>query len=575
MSKRGKIVRFTKRITPYVFKRLLVFVPTLIIISLLSFLISTNAPGDPVSKIVTAMGQDGTASQNSDANQRTKQLVREKLGLDKPIFYFSLGTITDCDTLYRLVDKNHRESAKSLTRDVGDWGLVSSLYKNIKGPIDSLELIYPDSSLSKKELSFKSKLIFNLNGLTDVTSKNELNQKFNLINSLSDSLGKKEGLKGLSKSVENINTKGNSWKKYIPSINWYGMNNQYHLWLLGDFGLKKNIDTLVNIQVKNGVFAFDEFKFVLKEGKWSQFTSGTLVKDTVFKSSYKELDRIEFYDNGRQIEVVKSKGIYNVHIDRGRKGVVRGDFGISFEDGTYVRDKIFNAFSVSFWLILFSIILSYVVSIPVGIISASKRGGKFDRWSSFVLFSLYSLPSFFVATVLLYTFANPDFFVWFPESGIYDPEIFDDNWSLFQKIKHQAPYFILPLVAYTYSSFAFLSRIMRAGMLDVFTKDYIRTARAKGLKESTVVLKHVLKNSLIPIITVFANIFPATVGGSLILESIFNIPGMGKLGYDAILNLDYPMILAVFTISGALTVFGYIVADILYAAVDPRISLTK
>ena len=550
------------------------FIPTLIIISLLSFLISTNAPGDPVSKIVTAMGQDGTASQNSDANQRTKQLVRKKLGLDKPDFYFSLGTAADCDTLYRLVDKNQRSAAKSLTRDIGDWELVSNLYNNIKVPVDTLELVYPDSAISKKERSFKSQLIFYLNGLKDVASKKELNQKMSSIYEWSDSLG---GIRfnNLSLAVENINKNGNNWMKYIPTINWYGMNNQYHLWLLGDIGLEKNIDTLSSIQIENKVFSFDEFKFVKRGEKWFEFSSGILLKDSIFKSSFDQLNQISFYDNGRQIRVEKMEDSYSVFIDRGRKGVLRGDFGISFEDGTYVRDKIFKSVSVSFWLILFSIILSYLVSVPVGILSASRRGGRFDRWSSIVLFSLYSLPSFFVATVLLYTFANPDLFVWFPESGIYDPEIFDENWSLYEKIKHQAPYFVLPLVAYTYSSFAFLSRIMRAGMLDVFGKDYIRTARAKGLKEKTVILKHVLKNSLIPIITVFANIFPATVGGSLILESIFNIPGMGKLGYDAILDLDYPMILAVFTISGALTVLGYIVADILYAAVDPRISLTK
>lgn len=574
MIKTEKIIRFTTRITPYVFKRLLVFIPTLIIISLLSFLISTNAPGDPVSKIVTAMGQDGTASQNSDANQRTKQLVRKKLGLDKPIFYFSLGTIADCDTLYRLPDKNQRESAKSLIRDVGDWNLVSNLYKNVKSSIFALELDYPDSLLSKKELSFKSQLIFYMNGLKNVSSKNELNKKMSAVSIWSDSLGLMN-FANLNQAVDDINTKGKTWKKYIPFINWYGMNNQYHLWLLGDIGLKKNIDTLSNIQVENKVFAFDEFKFVKRGDKWFEFSSGTLLKDTIFKSSFDELDKISFYDNGRQIKVEKSEDSHSVSIDRGRKGVLRGDFGISFEDGTYVRDKIFKSVSVSFWLILFSIILSYIVSIPVGIVAASKNGGRFDRWSSIVLFSLYSLPSFFVATILLYTFANPDFFVWFPESGIYDPEIFDENWSLYRKIQHQAPYFVLPLIAYTYSSFAFLSRIMRAGMLDVFGKDYIRTARAKGLKEKTVILKHVLKNSLIPIITVFANIFPATVGGSIILESIFNIPGMGKLGYEAILDLDYPIILAVFTISGALTVFGYIVADILYAAVDPRISLMK
>jgi peptide/nickel transport system permease protein len=131
---------------------------------------------------------------------------------------------------------------------------------------------------------------------------------------------------------------------------------------------------------------------------------------------------------------------------------------------------------------------------------------------------------------------------------------------------------VLPLIAYTYSSFAFLSRIMRVGMIDVMGQDFVRTARAKGLNEKTVVIKHALRNSLLPIITVFANIFPVAIGGSVIIEVIFSLPGMGLETFNAILNYDYPMIVAIFTISGFLTVIGYLVADILYAVVDPRIS---
>ena len=116
---------------------------------------------------------------------------------------------------------------------------------------------------------------------------------------------------------------------------------------------------------------------------------------------------------------------------------------------------------------------------------------------------------------------------------------------------------------------------MRVGMVDVIGQDYIRTARAKGLSEKKVVLKHALRNSLIPLITVFSNVFPAAVGGSVIIEVIFSIQGMGLEGYNAILNYDYPMIMAIFTISGALTVFGYLVADVLYSVVDPRISMKK
>ena len=134
------------------------------------------------------------------------------------------------------------------------------------------------------------------------------------------------------------------------------------------------------------------------------------------------------------------------------------------------------------------------------------------------------------------------------------------------------PYLILPIITYTYGSFAFLSRIMRIGMIDIVSQDYIRTARAKGLGEKKVILKHALRNSLLPIITVFAAIFPMAIGGSIIIEMIFSIPGMGLEIFTSILNYDYPMIVTVFTLSGFLTMLGYLIADILYAVVDPRIS---
>lgn len=551
------------------------FIPTLIIISLLSFIISVNAPGDPVSKIVTAMGQDGTASQNSDANERTKQQVRKQLGLDKAVFYFSFGTMADCDTLFKILDKKDREAAYELTRDIGDWDLVSRFYASLKISPNKVEFEFPDSILSRKQLASKSQLIFELNNLKGVTSFENLKKGYQSVLSWSDSLGEIT-FDSLNNSVKSIEKNRNPWVKYVPSVIWYGLNNQYHYWLLGDVGLPSDIDTIKDIKVNGNLFSFDKFQFIEIKDDWISYSANTLNTDTIFKESYSSVENIEFYDNGRWINIEKVKDdVFDVYIDRGRKGIVRGDFGISYIDGMYVQDKIWSGFNVSFWLILFSIILSYIVSIPVGIIAASKKGGRFDKWTTVILFSLYSLPSFFIATILLYTFANPDFFVWFPESGINNPEVFDDSWSVWKKIQHQAPYYVLPLITYTYSSFAFLSRIMRAGMVDVLGQDFVRTARAKGVKERTVLLKHVLRNALLPIVTVFANIFPAAVGGSVILESIFGIPGMGKLGYEAILNLDYPMILAVFTISGGLTVLGYLVADVLYAVVDPRITLNR
>jgi len=255
-----------------------------------------------------------------------------------------------------------------------------------------------------------------------------------------------------------------------------------------------------------------------------------------------------------------------------RKGLLRGDFGISYIDSQPIQDKIWQKVGISFSLSLISIFLAYLISIPIGIYSAYRKDSAADKGMSLVLFILYSMPTFFVGTLLLLQFANPDNLSWFPVSGIQDPTLFNPEWSLWMKLKHRMPFLILPIITYTYGSFAFLSRIMRIGMIDVVSQDYIRTARAKGLGERKVILKHALRNSLLPIITVFAAIFPMAIGGSIIIEVIFSIPGMGVEVFNSILNYDYPMIITVFTLSGFLTMVGYLVADILYAVVDPRIS---
>jgi ABC-type antimicrobial peptide transport system permease subunit len=161
-----------------------------------------------------------------------------------------------------------------------------------------------------------------------------------------------------------------------------------------------------------------------------------------------------------------------------RKGVVRGDFGYSYIDSQPINTKIWSKVWISFSFSILSVLFAYIISIPLGIYSAYKKDSKFDRISSIVVFVLYSMPGFFIGVLLLYTFANPDTLRWFPVSGIQDPTLFNPEWSFWEKTAHRAPYFILPLITYTYSSFAFLSRIMRVGVIDVFGQDYIRTARA-------------------------------------------------------------------------------------------------
>lgn len=149
------------------------------------------------------------------------------------------------------------------------------------------------------------------------------------------------------------------------------------------------------------------------------------------------------------------------------------------------------------------------------------------------------------------------------------------TFTLWAKVGDILWHLVLPMIVYTYGSFAFISRQMRSAMLETIRQDYIRTARAKGLPERRVIFIHAMRNSLIPIITLLAGILPGLIGGSVIVETIFSIPGMGELSYRALIARDYPMIMAVFTLSAVLTLVGILLADVLYSLVDPRIAYDK
>jgi len=256
-------------------------------------------------------------------------------------------------------------------------------------------------------------------------------------------------------------------------------------------------------------------------------------------------------------------------------GIICGDFGVSYLTQQPVSGLISDRIGWSLFFTLTSIFLAYLISIPVGIKSASQPDSTFDRTSTIILFLLYSLPLFWVATLLLMTFANPDVLYLFPAAGVKPIDGYTDGAGIFSKISLSLPYLILPTICYTYSSFTFLTRLMRSSMVEILGSDFIKTARAKGLSEKKVLWKHALKNSLFPVITVFAHVFPAMIGGSVIIESIFTIPGMGNAIYQGINTQDYPLLIAVFTITGLLTATGYLVSDLLYAWIDPRISFSK
>lgn len=255
------------------------------------------------------------------------------------------------------------------------------------------------------------------------------------------------------------------------------------------------------------------------------------------------------------------------------KQIITLDFGDSYKDHRPVIDKIKERLPITLALNLFSIFLAYIISIPIGAYSAIKQKTTLERTSTFVLFVLYSIPSFWMAIILIFFLGGGDYLDIFPIFGIHSAGY--EEFPFFKKVLDFLWHITLPVFCLTYADFASLSRFQKGSLLEVLREDFIRTAKAKGLKEDIVLFKHALRNSLIPIITIIAAILPAMIGGSVIIETIFSIPGIGKLGFEAILSRDYPVIMAIATISAFLTLIGILISDIAYAVVDPRISFEE
>jgi peptide/nickel transport system permease protein len=249
--------------------------------------------------------------------------------------------------------------------------------------------------------------------------------------------------------------------------------------------------------------------------------------------------------------------------------IVRLNFGQSFVDHRPVLTKIGERIGLSLSLAGTALVLSYVIAVPLGIVAAIKRGQPVDRGISFVVFLLYSIPSFVAALALILFVAGGDYLNLLPmygASSINASEMSTSQW-VWDRFLHM----ILPVICLTYGSLASISRYVRVSMLEVLGQDFLRTARAKGLSEKRVIFVQALRNAMIPIVTVFAMELPGLIGGTIIIEQIFTLPGMGQLTFQAIEERDQFVIMGVVTIAAVITLFGYLLADILYVLVDPRI----
>jgi peptide/nickel transport system permease protein len=254
--------------------------------------------------------------------------------------------------------------------------------------------------------------------------------------------------------------------------------------------------------------------------------------------------------------------------------VTRGDLGTSIivDPGTPVTQVILERLPITLRLNICAILIIYATAIPIGIYSALRQRKWDERFVTIILFVLYSLPSFWVAVLLLMFFCGDIFVNYFPVAGISPDASFMWGKSYWAILLETGKFYVLPVVCMTYAGLAGLSRYMRVGLLEVMRQDYVRTARAKGLGEFHVIGKHVLRNGILPLITLFAGLLPVLVGGSVVVEYVFSIPGMGSMSLQALSSRDYPLMMALFGMGATLTLLGILLSDLLYAVVDPRIT---
>jgi peptide/nickel transport system permease protein len=244
------------------------------------------------------------------------------------------------------------------------------------------------------------------------------------------------------------------------------------------------------------------------------------------------------------------------------------DFGQSFSrDGRQVSEKIAERIPVTLSINVLSMFLIFLVAVPLGIYSAVRKDSWFDRISTVVVFTGFAVPTFWLALLLMMLFGVQ--LGWLPISGLVSLEY--ESFTLVGKIWDRVRHLILPVFVSAFGGLAGLSRYMRSNMLEVIRQDYIAAARAKGLPERKVVFRHALRNALLPFITILGLSVPGLLGGSVIFESIFAIPGLGQLFYQGVLSRDYPLIMGSLVIGAFLTLTGNLLADVGYAYADPRI----
>lgn len=468
----------------YLLKRLLLLLPTLWVITLLTFFISTQAPGDPVA---LALQQEDTPGRFATQSANAYRERRKAMGLDRPLFYLSFSRAALSDTLHRIPFAEQRSWLHDVTIATGNWHAVSTFHQHWQDLTHQVNTAKGQSAATEKAIALREKLA----ALYETTALSAIGD---LVVEVKDLTATDPAWHNCQPAVAAVDSafqamvaQQQPWRSFIPAIHWHGLDNQYHHWLWG---------------------------------------------------------------TTRQ------------------PGLLRGHMGYSYRNQNPVQQEIATAVGYTLLLSLLAMLLAYGIAVPLGVLSAAKAGSRRDILVQNSLLLLYSLPVFWMGTLLIVALGGGDFLALFPPYGIGDTTGLT-SWQAFWVRAH---HLVLPLICLVYPTLAFLSRQARGGMVRSLQEDYIRTARAKGLPERQVLWRHGFRNAWLPLLTLLANVFPYAVAGSVVVEVVFSIPGMGKLTLDALTARDYPIVYGVVLLTAAMTLVGYWVSDALYSWADPRIT---
>tara|TARA_A100001011_G_scaffold400333_1_gene514174 strand:- start:101 stop:1402 length:1302 start_codon:yes stop_codon:yes gene_type:complete len=354
------------------------------------------------------------------------------------------------------------------------------------------------------------------------------------------------------------------WQRYLI---WLGVwpreiKHRNVSFKLGENEKKKNMGKRRFAYIKREGSSLSVFD---KEGKPSTLWKARFDMDI----SDEEIENFENLKNqGKLSEIKKLEAtVYETEFS----GVLTGNLGKSYTYQQPVTEVMKPRFKVSIMLGLTGWIIAYLVCIPLGIKKALRHGSRFDLISSVIVFMAYSIPGWAFGGVLLVLFGGGSFWDVFPLGGLHSPQEVWQDLSFFGKVLDQIHHAILPIIAWTIGSFASLTVLMKNSLLDNMSQDYIRTAFAKGLSEKRVIWVHAIRNSIIPIASGIGYIIATIIAGSYFIEMIFNINGFGKMGYQAILDRDYPITMGFLVVAVLIRLIANLLSDLALAAVDPRI----